>query len=178
MVEKIKTEYMLFEPVDMPESLDEVREYISKYIDEMNDTCLSAEKSIRDNYFDEKITHFKNMFFRMFGYEEDDEEWFNDDSEILLRHGRLADIFNCFFINMRNVLTEDNFVQVYGFAQFTYNYYVENYNYLESLRDRVMYRAMKGINYYGVGEDTQVDFCEFFSEEFENIRNVGLQKKK
>lgn len=176
-LEKIKTEYMLYEPKNMPDNLEGAKDFITVYIDDMEESIIGVKESIRENSIDEVVARIKNVFYVAFGFVEEDTEWYGEDTEVLLKHRELAEKFGGFFSSMKDALTEDNFINICSLAQFTNENYLANYNYLESLRDAVEYSA-RGITFFGVGEDTQEEFEEFFTEEFLNITNKGIQKNK
>lgn len=170
--EKLDTEYMLYEPDCLPSSLLETKKVAQLFIDDMDESIISAAAAIKENIKDAQIARIKNTFLEMIGYQGEDIEQYFVDSEIVIRCSKLATRYKDYFLKMQNICNEENYAEMCKLAFFTYKNFADNYQYLESLRDSIKF-AEDGITYYGVGEDSQAVFKTFF----ENIIN-GMSEEK
>lgn len=172
-VEKIKTEYMLFETDGVAEKEIATRVVLDVFTDDMDETISSSNRAMADNFKDEQVTKVKNFFLDLFGYEEENLEQFDRDTGVVLRISCLAERYKDYFERMKSATDSDNFSEMYKLAFFTYQSFTSNYHYLESLRDGIRF-ATDGITYFGSGEDSQGEFAEFFEETFSKV--IGSKK--
>lgn len=172
-VEKLKTEYMLFEADNMPDREIATKVVLDVFSDDMDETISSSKTAVADNFKDEQVTKVKNFFLDLFGYEEENLEQFDRDTGVVLRISCLAERYKDYFERMKSATDNDNFSEMYKLAFFTYQSFTSNYHYLESLRDSIRFAAT-GVTYFGSGEDSQGEFAEFFEETFPVV--VGSKK--
>ena len=172
-VERIKTEYMLFEADNMPDREIATRVVLDVFSDDMDETMKSSKTAVSENFRDEQITKVKNFFLDLFGYEEENLEQFDRDTGVVLRISCLGERYKDYFDRMKKATDSDNFSEMYKLAFFTYQSFTSNLHYLESLRDSIKF-AVDGVTYYGNGEDSQGEFAEFFEEIFPMV--VGSKK--
>lgn len=174
-LEKIETEYMLFEEEKCLSS-ESVYALLEYYHYEMNYTVKMSLKAIRQNNLDYKIEKIKNVIGQFLGYEIF-SDWLLEDNECLRRQIGLAESFDKYFIRLCEQLDDDNFLDISKLSQFTLDKYLSNYNYLESLRDGIN-MASSGIIYCGKGESDEEEFSVFFEEEFSNfkVKEKSLEK--
>lgn len=173
LVEKIKDEYMLFEADGSPEKEIATKVVLDVFIGDMEETIRSSKIAVKDNFKDEQVTKIKNFFLDLAGYEEENVEQFDRDTGVILRISCLGERYKGYFDRMMESVNNDNFVEMYKLAFFTYQSFTSNYHYLESLRDSIRF-AVDGVTYYGSGEDTQGEFSEFFEEVFPVV--LGKEK--
>ena len=162
-VEKIKTEYMLFEADNMPDREIGTKVVLEVFSGDMDETISSSKTAITDNFKEEQLTKIKNFFLDLFGYEGENLEQFDRDTGIVLRICCLGERYKDYFERMKVATDSDNFGEMYKLAFFTYENFTSNYRYLESLRDGIRFAA-NGVTYFGTGEDSQGEFAEFFEE--------------
>lgn len=176
-IEKIKDCYMLFEADGSPEKEIATRVVLDVFTDDMDETISSSKTAMSDNFKDEQVTKVKNFFLDLFGYEEENLEQFDRDTEVVLRISCLAERYKDYFERMKSATDSDNFSEMYKLAFFTYQSFTSNYHYLESLRDGIRF-AVDGVTYYGNGEDSQGDFSEFFEEIFPKVKGNNKVYRK
>lgn len=174
-LEKIKTEYMLFERDFRPASLEEAQSLIGSYIDDMKDSRIGLRKCALENTINKARDSFMNIIARIAGYDPLATACYDEDTEILHKHRVLIDKYDSFFKQMFGSLSDDNYDAITRLAQFTRDNYLENYNYLESLRDGIEIYYNNGIEMICPGSESQDEFGEFYREEYANIMNSGKQ---
>lgn len=176
-LEKIKTEYMTYENDCIPKNVKETRLVTNTFVSCMSNTINNIIRAADRNCRDEQITIIKNYFYDFFGYEVDNVDCFQDDNVLLLRHNSLAEKYRKFFLEIKEKTNEYNFIDMCSLAMFTYDSYQSNFNYIEALRDRVVYR-IRGITYYAPGEDSVLEFETFFTETIKSITSKKREYKK
>ncbi len=176
-IDIIKTKYALYETDAIPDDKHDTSKVLEFFMDDMDYTMKSSSKAVRENFRDEQISKVKNFFYDLLGYEQEDLEFFSEDTGIILRQSCLAERYKEYFSRMATVVSGDNFKEIYKLSMFTYENYTENYRYLESLRDSVAF-ATQGVRYFGTEENTQGEFCEFFERVFEGLIEKGKTYKK
>lgn len=176
-IDIIKTKYALYEPDTMPDDKFDTSKVLEFFMDDMNCTMKSSTKAVHENFRDEQISKVKNFFYDLFGYEQEDLEFFSEDTGIILRQSCLAERYKGYFSRMASIVSGDNFKEIYKLSMFTYDNYTENYRYLESLRDGIAF-ATQGVRYFGTEENTQGEFSEFFEGVFEGLIEKAKTYKK
>ena len=174
-LEKIKTQYMLMEEIPVKD-ISDVFGILGVYLNDVNESKRTASSSILRNNFDYKVGSIKRTVNEFLGYEED-FDYLIEDTEVLKQHILLAGSYEEKFLKLREKLNDDNFLVMSRLIQFTHDNYINNFNYLESVRDSIGFAA-QGIEYYGVYEDDSEAFSVFFLEEFTNILSKGREKTK
>ena len=176
-IDIIKTKYALYETDSIPDDKKETAKVLEYFMDDMDQTMKSSSKAVNENFRDEQISKVKNFFYDLFGYEQEDLEFFSEDTGVILRQSCLAERYKGYFSKMATVVSEENFKEIYKLSMFTYDNYTENYRYLESLRDSIAF-ATQGVRYFGTEENTQGEFSEFFESVFEGLIEKGKTYKK
>lgn len=177
--EKIKTEYMLFEQENHPDDLEDAKECVGVYIEDMDDSLVGIRKSMRENTFEIYFNGIRNFVNMILDYVPEDREWYIADNEVLERHRNLAISYRYMFGLIKESMNDDNYQELFRLAEFTHNSYMSNYQHLESIRDSIEY-STRGITYYGSGCDTMSEYVLFFNEELGRIKGekkIVFEKK-
>lgn len=178
-IEKIKTEYMLFEQVNHPEDFLDAKECVDVYIEDMDDSLVGIRKSMWGNNFEIYFNGIRNFINILLDYELEDREWYISDNSVLEKHRELAINYKYMFGLIKECMDDDNYQELFRLAEFTHDSYMSNYHYLESQRDSIEY-SVRGISYYGGGCDTSLEYTMFFEEELGRIKenkNKVFEKK-
>lgn len=164
-LEKVKTEYALFEEEkSINASSESVYALLEHCHYEMVYSVKTATKAIKQNSFDYKLEKAKSVVGQIFGYDISCD-WILEDSEYLAKQISLAKGFDNYFVRLCEQLDDENYLEVSRLTQFTLDKYLDNYSYLESLRNAVNLSS-SGITYYGKGDSDYEEFATFFEEEF------------
>lgn len=164
--DKLKMEYLLFEDKKV-DSLESVYAFLDHYHDEMEYSISSSKKAIIENKIDYNIEKIKGIFFDVFDIV-NSYDWILEDIEFVKKQIVLAKDFDGYFSRLREQLSDDNFLEISRIAQFTYQKYISNFNYIESIRDSINMSAA-GIFYCGIEEKDCDEFKMFFEDMLEDV---------
>lgn len=177
-LEKIKTEYALYEEDNsINTSSCAVYALLEHCHYEMMCSLKSSTKAIKKNNFDYRLEKTKSIVGQIFGYDIS-YDWILEDTECLEKQISLAKGFDNYFVRLCEQLDDENYLGVSRLAQFTLDKYLDNYSYLESLRNGVYLSLTSGITYYGKGDSDEEEYATFFEEEFSNIILKSVKSEK
>ena len=174
-LEKIKTEYALFEEEGCICSqcvftlLEQCHFKMMRSANEIN-------KSIKQNNLDCKLQKAKSIVGQIFGFDIS-YDCILKDTECLDKQLSLAKGFDNYFVMLFGQLNDENYLEVSKLTQFTLDKYLNNYSNLESLRN-VVKSSSSGTTYYDTDDSDVSEFDTFFEEEFSNILKKGKKGGK
>lgn len=175
--EKLKTEFMLMNVVNLPSSLEDARCLIESYIDDMVDVEHRAKREILRNNVNYGLGKIENAFLEFMYLDTDDLSYLDDDLGVILSQRALGSLFKRYFSFMSESLSDDNYQELSKLAIFTNKKYLDNYEHLESVRDCITCGCL-GLSCTSSGEETRMAYDEFFRETFANITTKKVEKVK
>lgn len=104
-IDKIRTEYMLFEVGCVPNSKEE----LADYLEEVAAGLAYTYKSIINAKRDDRFSLFINKFISFLGFSTDDsEKYFHMDIEVLEKYGESVGTYEFLYQRLLANITEDN----------------------------------------------------------------------
>ena len=173
-IDKIRTEYMLFEVDCVPECKDDVVDYF----EEVADGLAYTYKSIINAKRYDRFNLFVNSFLSFWGLPtEDSDRYFWIDIDILKKYGDAVGTYEFLYQRLLASITDDNWLDIYRLGSFMENKSIATDNYYKRVFES-MAVSYQGIMCIAGGEDETSVFRELFEEELKVILSKGNEKVK
>lgn len=178
-LEKIRTEYILFENEIQPESLDNAKELIKYFKTEVDSFKDQGRLDVVKNCAIHTLGEIENKVMAfLFAELEENLSYLDYDLGLAFNQIALCDNYSDYFSLMLVAVKEDNYIEISKLAQFLNSKFIQNYRHVESIRECIADREL-GIITYPLGCEERASVDELFKEEFGNILNSkGKNKTK
>ncbi len=176
-LEKIRTEYMLTEVDGEVTCYEDMIEYLKQEAKDLGFTYRHIVNSIWHDSFELYKTKAMNVLFELVGFEVESEEYLVKDIEALKLYGESIGVYEFLYQRLLASLTEDNWRDIYGLAEFMGNKFVETDKYYTRVIESIEI-SYQGIMCVAGGEDETPLFREVFEEGLNNILCKGMEKTK
>lgn len=175
-LQQIEKEYETYcGKTDVVKSLDDFLSFIEIGIDDTEEYQKDYEKELKENNRWKLYEKIQNFFFFIFN--DDIDDIYDSDSEILRKCICFTKIIGSFYRRIRSIAIEDNYKELVKLVDFSSDYYFAQTDYYDYAREQLdLY--IKGIDlYHARYEDNCEPFCEFMEKKIQSMESTSSDVK-
>lgn len=173
-IAQIEEEYKDYKAkTQVVKNLDEFLTYIEIGIDDTEEYQRDYEKELKENKRWALEAKVRNCFF--FIFQEEDVDFYEEDDKILEACISYTREFGEFYRKIQSIATKENFEELLKLVDFSTEYYSNQMDYYDYLRDKLE-TIMKGFQLFNPNyEDSREAFTEFMQKQ---LLKLGVNSPK